>query len=105
MKEIKVEKDVVLKNRWYYTYEAYNEINDIIDSIFSESEEVVNKNKNKAYDLYIAKKFLYGITMQLENDVIIFKCKDKNYDIDKAIKNFNDKFNSIIREFINKEGT
>lgn len=104
MKEIKVEKDVVLRDGKYY-------LNEMLDKIYAiwESLDFVNRRKesfDRAYDLFRAKELLSEYTYYLEMDILVFKSKlIKDYDIDTDIRNYNNVCNTVIREFINKEGT
>lgn len=98
MKEIKVEKDVVLSDSKYYLKVMWNEIYNMLGSldIFSG-----RKNYNRAKELIDAKFLLVVYTTELENYINDFK-NDRNIDIDSIIKAYNDACNTIIRKFINK---
>ena len=96
MKEIKVEKDVVLENSYYYFNKLYDEIATEITLAKK------NNDKGKIYRYDYVRKLLAGMTRGLTEDVFMFKCVDKDYDIDSAVKKYNDACNTIIRKFINK---
>lgn len=99
MKEIKVEKDVILSDCYYYLKEMWNEINAMLGSIdILRSRETYNRAKE-----LINAKFLLGrYTTELEYDIIDFK-NGKIKDIDSYIKGYNDACNTVIRKFINNE--
>lgn len=99
MKEIKVEKDVVLNDSYYYFNKLYDEI---ASEIVSDSE---NNDKEKIHRYAFVRELLAGMTRGLTEDIFMFKCVDKDYDIDSAVKKYNDNCNSVIRGFINKERT
>ena len=101
MKEIKVEKDVVLSDCYYYLKEMWDEIKVMLVSL-----DVSGKLKffDRVHELIDAGYLLSRYTHQLELDIIDFK-NDKNIDIDSNIKDYNDACNTVIREFINKERT
>lgn len=96
MKEIKVEKDVILKDSWYYFNKLYDEI--------AVELELAKKNndKDKIHRFAFAREILAGLTRELTEDIFMFKCVDKNYDINIGIKKYNDSCNNVIRGFINK---
>ena len=95
MKEIKVEKDVVLENSYYYFNKLYDEIATEITLAKK------NNDKGKIYRYDYVMKLLAGMTRGLTEDVFMFKCVDKDYDIDSAVKKYNDNCNFVIRKFIN----
>ena len=99
MKEIKVEKDVVLSDSKYYLKMMWNGIYNMLCSIDNlRSRETYNRAKE-----LINAKFLLGrYTTELEKYIIDFK-NDKNIDIDSYIKAYNDACNTVIRKFINNE--
>lgn len=99
MKEIKVEKDVVLSDCNYYLKMMWNEIYNMMCSIdiFRSRESY-----NRAKELIEVKYLLGKYTTELEEYIIDFK-NDKNIDIDSYIKVYNDACNTVIRKFVNKE--
>ena len=101
MKEIKVEKDVVLSDCYYYLKEMWDEIKVMLASLDVNSER---KFFDRVHELIDADYLLSRYTHQLEIDIIDFK-NDKNIDIDSNIKAYNNACNIVIREFVNKERT
>ena len=99
MKKIKVKKVVVLKDSYYYFNKLYDEIASEID-LASE-----NNDKEKIHRYAFARELLAVMTRVLTEDIFMFKCIDKDYDIDSAVKKYNDNCNHVIMELINKEGT
>lgn len=101
MKEIKVEKDVVLSDSNYYLKMMWNGIYNMLGSIDNlRSLETYNRAKE-----LIEAKFILGIyTTELENCIIDFK-NGRNIDIDSYIKYYNNACNIVIRELVNKERT
>ena len=96
MNEIKVEKDVVLKNSFYYFNMLYDEI--AVELAMAKK----NNDKDKFYRLAFARSLLAELTDELFMNKID-SIGDKEYDIDSAVKKYNDNCNIVIREFINKE--
>lgn len=97
MKEIKMEKDIVLVDSYYYFNKLYDEI---------ETERTLakeNNDKEKIYRYAYAMILLAGITKELTENIFMFKHIDKNYDINTEIKEYNDNCNLIIRLIINNE--
>lgn len=108
MKEIKVEKDVVLSDCYYYLSAMLDEIKTIWDNL-----EFVNRRKRRkrrkenytnASDLFLAKEILAKYTDDLERHIAIFK-ENEGYDIDNEIRKYNKECNYVIRVIINKERT
>ena len=103
MKEIKVEKDVVLSDSKYY----FNMMNNEIYAIWK-TLDFFNRKEcyERAYELFRARKLLEDYTYCLECDILLFKSKSiRNYDIDTDIRDYNNVCNTVIRELINKERT
>ena len=99
MKEIKVEKDVILNDCYYYLKGMWDEIKAILGGLEFSSERIFY---DRVHDLIDAQYLLSRYTFQLELDIIDFK-NDKIIDIDSNIKAYNDVCNNVIRVFINKE--
>lgn len=95
MKEIKVEKDVLLKNSFYYFNTLYDEI----------AVELALAKKNNDKDKFYRLAFARSLLAELTDEIFMIKFEDKDYDIDSAVKKYNDNCNFVIRELINKEGT
>lgn len=95
MKEIKVEKDVVFEDSYYYFNKLYDEIERTLVK--------GNNDKEKIYRYAYATALLAGITKELTENILMFKHIDKNYDINTEIKEYNDNCNLIIKLIINNE--
>ena len=100
MKEIKVEKDVVLSDSKYYL----NVMLDEIYTIWSILKFVKRRKESYAKDLFLAKEILVRYTSYLEKHIAIFKSV-KDYDIDTHIRKYNNACNEVIRNIINRERT
>ena len=100
MKEIKVEKDVVLNDCHYYLKMILNGIYNMLGGFDNlRSRETYNRAK----ELNDAKFLLVRYTTELEKYIIDFKNDRKhNIDIDSVINDYNCACNNIIRELINK---
>ena len=99
MKEIKVEKDVVLSDSKYYLKMMWNEIKVMLEDLDVSSER---KFFDRVHELFDGYYLLSVCTHQLEIDIIDFK-NGKNIDIDSNINDYNDACNTVIRNLINKE--
>lgn len=99
MEEIKVEKDVILSDCYYYLKEIWEEIKVMLESLEFSSERIFY---DKVHELIDADYLLSRYTHQLELDIIDFK-NGKDIDIDINIQAYNDACNNVIRVFINNE--
>ena len=110
MKEIKVEKDVVLSDSKYYLNVMLDEIYTIWSNLkyeihlWSILKFVKRRKESYAKDLFLAKEILVRYTSYLEKHIAIFKSV-KDYDIDTHIRKYNNACNEVIRNIINRERT
>ena len=97
MKEIKVEKDVVLSDCNYYLKIMWNELYNMLGTFDNlRSRETYNRAKELIY----AKFLLGSYTTKLEKYIIDFKeNREHNIDIDSVINAYNDACNTVIIVF------
>ena len=104
--EVKVEKDVILKDNWYYVKKIRSELGSISEILLKLSQneledfsEIKTRSiLSRAYEIAFGMSDITSLTVELIPHLV-----DK--DIDKLIKEYNDNCNLIIRHIINNERT